>query len=128
MADIFMATEEGNEFLIVANPGDYDSVRLATDADITLEKLAQTLDLDAENCNSHDYVCAHRGLASLLFREVGREHATRIMRRLAGYRGLHGMVDCSASADDFEATEKDLGVQLRNWSSWELRDEDEGAN
>jgi hypothetical protein len=88
-----------------------DESRPAKPEEITLEAVAHMLDHDAENINAHDYVRCHAGLAALLLQEVGREAATRVFVRLAGFRGLHGMLGVCGRTDPAVA-EKELGVSL----------------
>lgn len=95
------------------------SVRDATDADATLEAMAQLLDEQAENCNAHDFVCVHRGLAAILFQEMGREAATRVMRRIVNYEGLYGLVGVCGKGN-LETAEAELGMSLHDWSDWSL--------
>lgn len=85
--------------------------RQAAEKDLTLEVMADFLDQDAENINAHDFVGAHRGLAALLYQEVGRTKATRVLRRLVNYRGLHGMVGVCGRGDPGTAS-LELGVPL----------------
>lgn len=54
-------------------------------------KIADMLDSDAGNGNWHDFVGAHVKLARLLTKEVGRDAALKIMRKIADRQGLHGM-------------------------------------
>jgi hypothetical protein len=97
----------------------YSSSRPATEADITLESLANMLDEDAENINAHDFVTCHRGLAALLHKRVGRKAATDIFRHLVDMRGLHGMLGICGRTDPADA-EQLLGVPLNNWKEWHL--------
>src|SRR5438105_690223 len=78
--------------------------------DIRLEELADFLDQDAESNNSHMFVGAHRALAVLLHDRVGRELATELMTELAGYSGLHGMVDDAGAADGYPTLLEHLKV------------------
>ena len=111
--------EESDPELHLGTTGyNWHSCRPAIDAECTLEAMADMLDLDAENHNAHAYVMSHRGLAAVLFLEIGRKAATRIMRRLAGYGGLHGMVGACGTGDG--SAKDDLGVQLQDWSAWAL--------
>jgi len=106
-----MVTYEGEgEWLNIGEDEYANECRPATDAEATLELMAECLDRDAENRNAHDFVCCHLGLAALLTQEVGEEAATKIMRRLAGYGGLHGMTGVCGAGDG--SAEEDLGVKL----------------
>jgi len=58
---------------------------------LTLEEIADFADREAEGRNNGTYVGAHRILAALLHRKLGREQATEIMREIAEYGGLDGM-------------------------------------
>lgn len=87
----------------------YKPCRPAKASEITLESMAVMLDLDAENCNAHDFVGVHTKLAALLFQDVGRKQATATFRRIVNYRGLHGMEGiCGVGTP--EACRKELGV------------------
>jgi hypothetical protein len=96
-----------------------EDARPAKDSEITLEALAQMMDEAAESCNAHDFVCVHRGLAVILFQELGRADATKVMRRLANYTGLYGMTGVCGEGD-VEPAEKELGVSLHDWSDWKI--------
>lgn len=96
-----------------------ESCRLARPEEMTLEAMTQMLDLCAEDCNAHDFVCVHRGLAAILMQEIGREAATKVMRRLVNYQGLHGLVGVCGEGD-VENAEKELKLSLRDWSYWSL--------
>lgn len=91
--------------------GVYPHERPARHDDETLEALADMLDLHAENCNAHDFVPLHGAMAVILLQECGRKTATRVMRRLANYAGLHGMMGWSALRSK-PLAEKELGVSL----------------
>jgi hypothetical protein len=56
---------------------------LATDPEPTLEQLANYCDEQAAVCRHLDVVGAHRVLAALLARRIGRAQATRILRDVA---------------------------------------------
>lgn len=105
------------EFLTTADY--YPHMREPRPEEITLEALTDLMDLKAESCNAHAFVCVHRGLAAILFREVGRDAATRIMRRLVNYSGLHGLVGAYGQGDVRNA-EEELGVSLHDWSEWRM--------
>ena len=115
---LYMVAEEpdGPEWLAY----DKEEVsRKATDADLTLERMADFLDHDAENINAHDFVESHRALAALLYQEVGRKKATEIFRRLVNYRGLHGMIGVCGRGEP-KAVGRELKVPLgtgkdENW-------------
>jgi hypothetical protein len=96
-----------------------DKSRPANPEEETLEAMAQLLDEQAENCNAHDFVCCHRGLAAILNQEVGRESATKVMRRLVNYEGLYGLVGVCGKGD-VENAEKELKVPLNGWGDWSL--------
>lgn len=81
----------------------------------TLEELADFCDGNAEARNGYDHVGCHRILAALLFNQVGRETSTRIMREIAEYGGLDGMVGVSGDTPAF----KDFGIP-DCWEEWEL--------
>jgi hypothetical protein len=72
----------------------------------TLEELVHLCDHDAESINAHDFCGAHRLLGEVLYRNLGRAKATKIMLDIAERRGLHGMSGVCGTADSF----KQLGV------------------
>lgn len=84
-------------------------------ADATLEQLADMCDLEAESANAHDFVGSHRLLAALLYRHVGRERATAILREVAELGGLDGMNGVCTDGDAF----KELGI-AGPWKEWRL--------
>ncbi len=85
-----------------------------------LEELVQMCDQEAESRNNHDYVGAHRILATLLFNKLGREKATEIMLEIAEYGGLDAMNRLYADQlkDNLNAY-KDLGIE-EPWHDWSL--------
>lgn len=103
--------EEGGPEWLSDDKAYYFSARSAGAADLTLEAVADFLDQDAEDCNAHDFVRCHRGLAALLAKEGGRELATAALRRLADFGGLHGMNGVCGRGDP-RANFKALGVPL----------------
>jgi hypothetical protein len=81
-----------------------------------LELMADRLDDEAECDNFHDFVGTHRLLAALLHRELGREAATKIFRKIARMHGLQGMVGLSGKSA-FEA------LKIPDcWKEWSLPD------
>lgn len=93
--------------------------RKATEADLTLEVVADFLDHAAENINAHDFVESHKAMAALLYQEVGRKKATEIFRRLLKYRGIHGMIGVCGRGDPKLAS-RELGVPLGRSGEWSL--------
>lgn len=81
-----------------------------------LERDADYCDTQAESRNDHDYVGAHRILAALLYKEVGREAATRIMAKIRRRGGLDGMV---LNYDGKFDAYKKLGI-TEPWQDWAL--------
>jgi hypothetical protein len=81
----------------------------------TLEQLADLCDQEAESENAHDFVGAHRLLAALLFRRLGRETATAIMREVAELGGLDGMNGICGT----DGAYADLGIAWP-WKDWKL--------
>jgi hypothetical protein len=88
--------------------------RVANDSDITLERIVDLLDLDAEGNNIHDFVTTHRALAALLMQLVGRKEATKIFVALVDFGGLHGLTGVGG-VTDVKLHENKLGVRLRCW-------------
>jgi hypothetical protein len=85
--------------------------------DATLEQLADLCDNQAEQINAHDYVGTHRLLAAVLYRHVGRETATAILRDIAELGGLHAMNGVCGEPDAYG----ELGVP-EPWKEWDLSD------
>lgn len=83
------------------------------DAPPTLEEIVRVCDQDAENCNAHDFVGAHRLLVAVLFRSVGRAKATEIFLEIAGMGGLHSMNGLCGRKDAFLALK--VGVSGHDW-------------
>lgn len=117
---LYMVVEEpgGPEWLSLRGEGYHES-REATEAEIRLEELADVLDQNAESNNIHEYVHAHRALAALLFRMLGRDTAFDVLRRIADFGGMHAMLGIYGTGD-IRAAEKALGVPLGSWKDWKL--------
>lgn len=87
---------------------------------LTLEVLAQMCDLHAEDRNNHAFVGTHRILATMIFKKIGREIATEIMKAIAEYGGLDAMTGHYAHELDGKATiYEELGIK-RPWYDWSL--------
>lgn len=84
-------------------------------SDATLEDLADFCDLGAESANAHDFVGAHRLLAALLHKHVGRQKATEILREIAELGGLDEMNGVCEKPTGFAA----LSVP-EPWKDWHL--------
>jgi hypothetical protein len=115
---MYMVKEDGDEDERLSCADYYPHIRDPDPEEVTLEAMAQLMDEAAEDCNAHDFVGVHRGLAAILFQEVGREKAGDIMRRLVNYEGLYGLVGICGG--DVENAEQELGVPLQDWSDWAL--------
>lgn len=107
---LWMVHEEagGTERLYMQD-GVYPYTRPAKKEEETLDAMAGMLDLHAEECNAHEFVCVHRGLAVILAQELGIETARRVMRRIVNYAGLHGMMGWGLISDK-QLPELELGV------------------
>lgn len=116
---LFVTRDEPDSKFRLSMDGDGEVSREATPKDETLEALAQMLDEEAENCNAHDFVACHRGLAAIMFQELGRASATKVMRRLVNYEGLYGLTGVCGKGD-VDRAEKELGMSLHDWSDWKL--------
>src|SRR3990167_978191 len=114
MKQLYMAREDDGAEWLTFTPEYAAHSREAKPEEVTLERMADLLDLKAEDINAHDFVCCHRGLAALLNQEVGREAATRVMRRIVNYEGLQGMVGV-CGAGDTKLASQELGVPLDSW-------------
>ena len=101
MKPIYLVKDEGHEHLGFY-PGYHDESRPARNADMTMERVVELLDMNAEAINAHDFVGCHQRLASLLTNTVGPRKALDVMRRLARHQGLHGLVNaCGAGDEEF---------------------------
>jgi hypothetical protein len=89
--------------------------KVVSGPNMTLEMLADFCDQNAESCNAHEYVGAHRILACVLHCE-GRELATRIMRIIAEHGGLNGMNGMFGEQSAFT----EFGIN-EPWKDWELK-------
>jgi hypothetical protein len=108
-------------WMVREGPGDCEFLRFynlvfaikrpAKPEDETLEAMADMLDMAAEDCNAHDFVNAHHAVAIILHQEVGREAATRVMRRLVNYEGLYGLVG-SCGKGSKRTVERELKMSL----------------
>lgn len=74
--------------------------------DASLEELVGLCDQDAESRNAHEFCGSHRLLGAVLFRQYGREAATKTMLEIARFGGLQGMTGVCSKGDAF----KELGV------------------
>jgi hypothetical protein len=82
--------------------------------DATLEELVGLCDQDAESRNAHDFCGAHRLLGAILFRNYGRESATKTMRDIALLGGLQGMCGICTDGDAFK--ELNVGIARHDWN------------
>jgi hypothetical protein len=111
----FMMVQEDAEddfwLNLVSEDGEFwgEAQREPTTEELTVERMAEILDVDAEGPNAHDFVGAHAMLAKLLLFEVGEETTKRIFIRLGRYRGLHGLNDV-CSCGDIELMKEELGA------------------
>jgi hypothetical protein len=108
------ATGEAVPYLTYYEPMGDDELIGTGATDATLEELVGLCDQDAESVNAHDFCGAHRVLGGLLYRETGREAATKLMREIALRGGLHGMN--GACTDDDAYDEFGVGDNGRDWN------------
>lgn len=94
------------------------SPRPAGAGDLTLKRLADFLDHDAEDQNAHDFVGLHRALAALLCRQASPPVAREVFLWLLDHGGLHGVAGVTGVAEA-EAAFADLGVP-EPWFPWRL--------
>lgn len=85
-------------------------ITIATVEQTTLEQLADLCDSEAHIRRNDAVVGAHRCLAVLLQRHVGREQATHIMWEIARYGGLDAASGHSIPLDTRFAAWADLGI------------------
>lgn len=71
--------------------GAEDSIRPATNADITIERLTEMMDQWAENHNAHGFVRMHPALASLLEPIIGHDKTLAVLLALVDRQGLPGL-------------------------------------
>jgi hypothetical protein len=90
---------------------------------LSLEEVADFSDHEAEGRNNGSYVGAHRILAALLHRKLGREQATEVMREIAEYGGLDGMSGIGGEPDAFA----DFGIK-DDGGEWKLEDGSDGID
>lgn len=105
--------DEPVSFLIYDKPLKGDEVISTGAADATLEELVGLCDHDAESVNAHDFCGSHRVLGGLLYRQTGRETATKLMREIALRGGLHGMNGVCTDNDAYE--EFGVGENGKDW-------------
>jgi len=115
---LYYATEDDFTEL-TWNPELFDNFREASSHEITLEQLADMFDQHAESINAHDFVTTHRALAALLYKNFGREIATKVLMSLVDFKGLHGLTGIGGRTNPDEH-EKELHVPLNNWKDWSL--------
>jgi hypothetical protein len=123
LAPLFICHEEGDDpdhFYLddERHAQDYSEFRVALPEEITLERICLMLDRNAESCNAHDYVGAHRLLCALLIIECGEQMAFKVMRRLASIEGIHGLTGCRGRGIGDKATEEWLKVPITERSDW----------
>lgn len=82
--------------------------------DGTLEELVQLCDQHAESLNAHEFCGTHRLLGAVLFNQVGRKKATKILLDIARRGGLHRMSGVCCSTDSFR--ELKVGEYGRDWN------------
>jgi hypothetical protein len=82
----------------------------------SLEQLADFCDEQAALCRHLDVVGAHRVLAALLARRLGRAHATRILREVAEFGGLDGLCGAGGAPDAYG----DFNVPRDRRAPWSL--------
>jgi hypothetical protein len=96
-----------------------DDMIVVASGGFTLEQLAGHCDGQAENRNAHNYVNAHKVLAGLLHRTLGRDPATNVMLGIAQRGGLDGMNGMGGEPDSFE----EFGLTGDgNFYDWKLSD------
>jgi hypothetical protein len=103
-----------NYLYLTYNPNEFDNFKFAYLEDVSLEKLADFLDSKAESSNQHSFVAVHRGLATLLYLNLGREIATSLLFKIAELGGLMEMGELDVLTE--------LGVK-KCWHDFELPNE-----
>lgn len=82
-------------------------------SDATIEELCKMCDRKAESSNAHDFVGTHRLLGSLLFRNLGRVEATKVMLDISLYGGLSAMSGICTDSDAYG--DLAVGEAGRDW-------------
>jgi hypothetical protein len=90
-------------------------VTVAAIEQVTLERLADMCDQNAEARNHSGFIGAHRILAALLHQQLGREQATRLLWEIASRDGLDGMNGVGGQKDSYG----EFGLQ-EPWHDWQL--------
>lgn len=96
-----MKTGEAVPYLTYETPMPPDVLVSEGVSGASLEELVGLCDHGAENCNAHEFVGTHRLLGAVLFRSIGREHATEIMAEIAIRGGLDGMNGACGQDDSY---------------------------
>ena len=106
---------DGDNYLGYMEEEIYEPI-MDEDPILTLEELADLCDQEAESRNNHNYVGLHKLVATLLFKQLGREKATKIMQEIAEYKGLDGM---KGLVYQTPSAFSDFGLK-DDWTEWEL--------
>jgi hypothetical protein len=102
---------EDNYLYLTYSPKDFDNFKSAYLENVSLEKLADFLDQEAESSNQHSFVGVHRGLATLLYLNLGKENTKLILFKIAELGGLMEMGELGVLTE--------LGVK-KCWHDFEL--------
>ena len=84
-----------------------------------IERLADNMDLQAENINAHDFVITHRALAILAYRTIGESATIKLFRALRRELGLPGLTGVAGREPERGTLLKRLGV-AEDWGTWNL--------
>lgn len=103
--------------MVSASDLNFYDARKPNPAELTIEAVSDALDRDAESSNAHDFVGSHKALAALMFKNLGRAQATKVVIELANFRGLHGLTGVAGCGDE-DANRKAIGAEFFKESKW----------
>lgn len=84
-----------------------------------IKKLADKMDVAAEDINAHDFVITHRALAILAVRTIGEEATLQLMKALSKEKGLPGLTGVCGEEPKRGTLLHRLGIS-ENWNGWDF--------
>ena len=84
-----------------------------------IKKLADKMDLEAENINAHEFVITHRALAILAAETIGYEPTLKLLTALKKERGLPGLTGICGREPKGGTILHRLRIS-ENWSDWKM--------
>lgn len=85
----------------------------------TIKKLADKMDLDAEDINAHDFVITHRALAILAAETIGDEPTLKLMTALQKECGLPGLTGICGREPKGGTILHRLKIS-EDWADWKM--------